>query len=152
MNRGNRVWGIIICALGAFYLFEGFNLPPAAIGDPLGPLTFPTILGVSFMACGVYLAIKPGPRPTQPALVHRYFLQVLILFALLLLYSAGISWLGYLLATFLFVLAGAFLMGERSWGKGVLFSAAFSAGMFILFVRGLTIPLPFGIMKMLGFK
>jgi hypothetical protein len=24
--------------------------------------------------------------------------------------------------------------------------------MFILFVRGLTIPLPFGIMKMLGFK
>jgi len=152
MNLGDRIWGIVICALGVFYIVEGFNLPPAAIGDPLGPLTFPTILGFSFIACGVYLAVKPGPRPAQPVLVRRYFLQILILFALLLVYSASISWLGYLLATFLFVLAGAFLMGERSWAKGVLLAAAFSTGVFILFVRVLTIPLPFGIMRMLGFK
>jgi putative tricarboxylic transport membrane protein len=152
MNRGNRIWGIVICALGAFYLFEGFNLPPAAIGDPLGPLVFPTILGFSFIACGVYLAVKPGPRLAQPPLVARYFLRVLILFALLLLYSGSISWLGYLPATFLFVLAGAFLMGERSWAKGILLSAAFSTGVFLLFVRVLTIPLPLGIMKMMGFK
>ena len=152
MNPGNRTWGIVICALGVFYLVEGFTLPPAAIGDPLGPLTFPTILGVSFIACGVYLALKPGPRSTHPVLVGRYFLQVLILFTLLLLYSAGISWAGYLISTFWFVLLGAFLMGERSWGKGILFSAAFSAGVFFLFVRVLTIPLPFGFLKMFGFK
>jgi putative tricarboxylic transport membrane protein len=115
-------------------------------------LTFPTILGLSFIACGVYLALKPGPRTTQPVLVRRHFLQVLLLFALLLLYSAGISWAGYLISTFLFVLLGAFLMGERSWAKGILFSAAFSAGVFFLFVRVLTIPLPFGFLKMLGFK
>ena len=152
MNPGNRIWGIVICAVGLFYLVEGYNLPPAAIGDPLGPLTFPTILGVSFIACGVYLALKPGPRSPHPVLVRRYFLQVLILFTLLLLYSAGISWAGYLISTFLFVLLGAFLMGERSWAKGILFSAAFSAGVFFLFVRVLTIPLPFGFLKMFGFK
>ena len=104
------------------------------------------------MACGVYLAVKPGPRPAQSALVPRYFLQVVILFGMLLLYSGSISWLGYLPATFLFVLAGAFLMGERSWAKGILISAAFSTGVFLLFVRVLTIPLPFGIMKLMGFK
>ena len=152
MNPGNRIWGIVICAVGLFYLIEGYNLPPAAIGDPLGPLTFPTILGVSFIACGVYLAVRPGPRTTQPILVGRYFLQVLILFTLLLLYSAGISWAGYLISTFLFVLSGAFLMGERSWAKGILFSAAFSASVFFLFVRVLTIPLPLGFLKMFGSK
>ncbi len=152
MSLGDRIWGIVICIGGVFYLMEGFNLPPPAIGDPLGPLTFPTILGVSFIACGVYLTAKPGPRPAQPVLVRSYFLKVLILFSLLLLYSLSLSWLGYLMATFLFVLMGAFLMGERSWAKGLIFSAVFSTGVFFLFAWGLTIPLPLGILKMLSFK
>jgi putative tricarboxylic transport membrane protein len=152
MRVGNRVWGIIISGIGVFYLIEGFSLPSAAIGDPLGPLTFPTILGVSMVACGVYLAVRPGPRTTQPILVRNSFQQVLILFALLILYSSSISWMGYPLSTFLFVLIGAFLMGERSWAKGVLISAVFSTGIFFLFVRVLTIPLPLGFLKNLGFQ
>ena len=152
MSLGNRIWGITICGVGIFYLMEGLSLPPPAIGDPLGPLTFPTILGVSFIACGVYLVLRPGPRPSQPILVRNSFQQVLILFTLLLFYSISISWAGYLLSTFLFVLIAAFLMGERSWVKGLIFSAFFSAGVFFLFVRFLTIPLPLGILKTLGFK
>jgi len=152
MRLGNRIWGIVISGIGIFYLIEGFALPPAAIGDPLGPLTFPTILGVSLVACGVCLAVRPGPRTTQPILVRNYFQQVLILFALLILYSASISWMGYLISTFHFVLIGAFLMGERSWAKGVLISAVFSMGIFFLFVRVLTIPLPWGFLKNLGFQ
>jgi putative tricarboxylic transport membrane protein len=152
MRLGNRVWGVVICGIGVFYLFEGFSLPPAAIGDPLGPLTFPTILGVSLVGCGVYLVARPGPRTTQPILVRNSFQQVLILFALLILYSASISWMGYLISTFLFVLIGAFLMGERSWAKGILISAVFSTGVFFLFVRILTIPLPLGFLKKIGFE
>lgn len=152
MRLGNRVWGVLICGIAVFYLIEGFALPPAAIGDPLGPLTFPTILGVSLVACGVYLAARPGPRTTHPILVRHSFQQVLILFALLILYSASISWMGYLISTFLFVLIGAFLMGERSWGKGILISAVFSTAIFFLFVRVLTIPLPLGFLKNMGFQ
>jgi putative tricarboxylic transport membrane protein len=152
MRLGNRIWGLIICGIGVFYLFEGFSLPPAVIGDPLGPLTFPTILGVSIVACGVYLAAKPGPRTTQPVLVRNSFQQVLILFTLLILYSVSISWMGYLISTFLFVLIGAFLMGERSWAKGILISAVFSTAVFLLFVRVLTIPLPLGFLKTIGWQ
>ena len=152
MRRGNRVWGILLCAVGAFYLIEGFNLPPAAIGDPLGPLVFPTILGLSMVACGVYLAVRPGPRTTPAVLSRRTFPQVLILFALLLLYSAAISWVGYLFSTAIFVFITAFLMGERSWPKGLVISALFSAAIFFLFVRILTIPLPLGLLETLGFK
>lgn len=152
MRLGNRVWGVVICGIGVFYLFEGFSLPPAAIGDPLGPLVFPTILGVSLVGCGGYLVARPGPRTTQSILVRNSFQQVLILFALLILYSAFISWMGYLISTFLFVLIGAFLMGERSWAKGILISAVFSTGVFFLFVRILTIPLPLGFLKKIGFE
>jgi putative tricarboxylic transport membrane protein len=152
MNLGNRVWGIILCAVGIYYLIEGINLPPAAIGDPLGPLVFPTILGLSMVACGVYLAVRPGPRPNHPVLSRRTFPQVLILFALLLLYSGAIPWMGYLFSTSIFLFITAFLMGERSWLKGVAISAIFSAGIFFLFIRFLTIPLPLGFLETLGFK
>src|SRR4030042_6455372 len=128
MNLGNRVWGIILCAVGIYYLIEGSNLPPAAIGDPLGPLVFPTILGTSLIACGVYLAVRPGPRANQPVLSRRTFPQVLILFALLLVYSAAIAWMGYLFSTFIFVFLTAFLMGERPCGKGGAISAVSVSG------------------------
>ncbi|MEW6267388.1 MAG: tripartite tricarboxylate transporter TctB family protein [Thermodesulfobacteriota bacterium] len=150
MNLANRLWGLVLIGVGAFYLIEGYNLPPAAIGDPLGPMVFPTVLGSSLIACGVYLAVRPGPRPPQPILTRQTFIQIFILFVLLLLYSASISWMGYPVSTFIFVSVAAYLMGERSWVKGILISAAFSAGIFILFVRILTIPLPLGVLKIFG--
>lgn len=152
MRRGNRIWGIVISGIGVFYLIEGFSLPPAAIGDPLGPLTFPTILGISLVSCGAYLAFWPGPPATQTVLARASFQQILILFALLIVYSASISWVGYPISTFLFVLIAAFLMGERSWAKGLLISAVFTMGIFFLFVRVLTIPLPWGFLKNLGLQ
>ncbi len=152
MNLANRIWGIIICGVGVFYLVEGFTLPPAAIGDPLGPLVFPTILGFSFIACGVYLAVRPGPRPAQPAIIRNLFVQILILFALLLLYAFSMGWMGYPIATFLFVVIAASLMGEKSRSKGVVFSAVLSAGIFLLFIWVLNIPLPPGFLKILGFE
>ena len=152
MRLGNRIWGIVLCAVGVYYLNEGFNLPPAAIGDPLGPLVFPTILGSSMVACGVYLAFRPGPRTDQAILSRRTFPRVLILFALLLLYAAAIPWMGYLFSTFIFILITAFLMGERSWTKGAMISAIFSTAVFFLFIRFLTIPLPLGFLEIFGFK
>lgn len=152
MRLGNRIWGIILCAVGIFYLIEGIHLPHAAIGDPLGPLVFPSILAASMIACGACLALRPGPRTGQPVLSRRTFPQVLILFALLLLYSAAILWMGYLLSTFVFGFIAAFLMGERSWVKGALISATFSAGIFFLFVRVLMIPLPPGLLEIIGLK
>ena len=150
MTSGDRIWGIVILIFGAVYLTEGIRIPPAAFGDPLGPRIFPTILGISMAACGAYLLIKPEPRGAQPVLVGRSFVQVLILCALLLLYAISLPWLGYLLATFLLVRMAALIMGERSFIRGLLISAAFSAGVFFLFTRVLTIPLPLGFLKTLG--
>jgi len=152
MTSGERLWGVVILILGGVYLFEGIRIPPAAIGDPLGPRIFPTILGFLMAACGAYLVVRPEFRGAQPVLVRRSLLQVLILFTLLLLYAISLPWLGYLLATFLFMGSVALIMGERSFSKGLAISAAFSSGIFFLFTRVLTIPLPLGLLKILGFK
>lgn len=150
MTSGDRIWGIVILIFGGAYLMEGIRIPPAAFGDPLGPRIFPTILGISMAACGAYLLIKPEPRGAQPILVRRSFIQVLILCALLILYAIGLPWLGYLLATFLLVWVAARIMGERSFIRGLVISAAFSAGVYFLFTKFLTIPLPRGLLKTFG--
>jgi len=150
MIPGDRIWGIVILILGGAYLIEGIRIPPAAFGDPLGPRIFPTILGISMAACGISLLLKPEPRGAQPILVRSAFIQVLILCALLLLYAISLPWLGYILATFSLVWMAALIMGERSFIKGLVVSAVFSAGIFFLFTRVLTIPLPLGFLKTLG--
>ena len=152
MTSGDRIWGIVILIFGGAYLIEGIRIPPAAFGDPLGPRIFPTILGISMAACGAYLLIKPEPRGAQPILVRGSFIQVLILCALLLLYAISLPWLGYLLATLLLVWMAALIMGERSLIKGLVISALFSTGVFLLFTRVLTIPLPLGFLKTLGLE
>jgi putative tricarboxylic transport membrane protein len=152
MTSGDRIWGIVILIFGGVYLVEGIRIPPAAFGDPLGARLFPTILGISMAACGAFLAIKPEPGGAQPILVRRSFIQVLILCALLLLYAISLPWLGYFLATFVLVWMAARIMGERSFIRGVVISAVFSAGVFFLFSRVLTIPLPLGLLKTLGFE
>jgi len=151
MSSGERIWGIVILIFGSVYLVEGIRIPPAAFGDPLGARIFPTILGSSMAACGAFLALKPQDRGAQPVLVRRSFIQVLVLCALLLLYAISLPCLGYFLATFLLVWMAARIMGERSLLRGVVVSAAFSAGVFFLFSRILTIPLPLGLLKTLGF-
>lgn len=151
MIPGDRIWGIVILVFGGAYLIEGIRIPPAAFGDPLGPQIFPTILGVAMAACGAFLVIKPECRRGEPILVRRSFIQVLVLCALLLLYAISLSWLGYVLATFLLVWMGALIMGERSFIRGLTISAVFSAGVFFLFTRVLTIPLPLGLFKTFGF-
>jgi len=152
MTSADRLWGAVTLILGGVYLFEGIRIPPAAIGDPLGPRTFPTILGVLMAACGAYLMVRPGAGGAEPALARRSFLQILILFSLLILYAVCLPWLGYLPATFLFVAGVAGIMGERSFTQSLAISAAFSSGLFFLFTRVLTIPLPLGLLKTLGFK
>lgn len=151
MIPGDRIWGIVILIFGGAYLVEGIRIPPAAFGDPLGPRIFPTILGISMAACGAFLVIRPEPRGGQPILVPRSFMQVLILCALLILYALSLPWLGYVLATFLLVWIATLIMGDRSFIRGLVVSAVFSAGVFFLFTRVLTIPLPLGFLKTLGF-
>ena len=151
MIKADRIWGIAVLVLGGIYLVQGIRIPPPAIGDPLGPRVFPSILGGLMCASGIFMIFRPGPVEEQPVLDRRSFLPILTLFAFLLLYAALLPSLGYLVATFLFVMAVALIMGERSLPRGLAVAALFSCGIFFLFTRILTIPLPLGLLKTLGF-
>ena len=67
MRLSNRVWGIILCALGIFSFARGKKLRRAAIGnlfsrDP--SWDFPPILGVAMIGAGSYVLVIIGAELT----------------------------------------------------------------------------------------
>jgi putative tricarboxylic transport membrane protein len=149
MTRADRIWGAVILILGMAYLVEGIRIPPPAIGDPLGPRLFPTVLGVAMLTCGAVLLFRPSRREGR-VLDRKLLVPVLLLAGLLVGYALSLAGLGYPLATFLFMILAARMMGERSLVRSLPIALGFSVGVYLLFTKLLTIPLPPGVLALVG--
>ncbi|RJQ63377.1 MAG: tripartite tricarboxylate transporter TctB family protein [Desulfobacteraceae bacterium] len=148
MIRAERIGAFVVLLLGAGYLWEALVMEQVTIGDPLGPKVFPVILGVLMTALGFSLLIRPvGTSPSET--FTRPAACTLILAVLLCVYGFAIGWIGYPVATFLFLFLGSRLLGEKSWVKCIVIPLALSMGVFGLFTRVLEIQLPPGILRKL---
>jgi putative tricarboxylic transport membrane protein len=147
--QADRIWGVVILGLGGAYLLEGIRIPPPAIGDPLGPRVFPTVLGGVMLACAAALLFRPRRRGTR-VIQWKFFFPVMLLVGLLAAYAFSLAWLGYPLATFLFMVLAARMMGERSLVRSLPIALGFGVGVYLLFTKFLLIPLPAGIFALLG--
>lgn len=148
MMRAERIGASVVLLLGAGYLWEALFMEQVTIGDPLGPKVFPIILGALMTGLGFSLLIRPAVTSQfQP--FTRSAASALILAVLLCAYGFGIGWIGYPVATFLFLFAGSRLLGEKSWMKGFVIPIVLSLGIFVLFTRVLEINLPAGIIEKL---
>jgi putative tricarboxylic transport membrane protein len=67
-----------------------------------------------------------------------------LLLALLLGYMLIFIWLGYVLSTFLFLACATMLLARRKPVRNLIFAAAFSAIVYLLFTVGLNVQLPPG--------
>ncbi len=150
--QADRVWGTAILLFGGIYLLEGIRIPPAAIGDPLGPRVFPTVLGGVMLVCGGALLLRPAAPHGAATLTRRFFGPVLLLCGLLVAYALSLSWIGYPVATCVFMVIAAGMMGERSLIRSLAIALTFSVGMYVLFTRFLLIPLPPGVLRLLGLE
>jgi len=147
--HADRIWGVVILVLGGAYLLEGIRIPPPAIGDPLGPRVFPTVLGGVMLVCAVGLLFRPRRREA-PVIEWKFFAPVVLLAGLLVAYAFSLAWLGYPLATLLFMVLAARMMGERSLVGSLPIALGFAVGVYLLFTKFLLIPLPAGALTLLG--
>lgn len=154
--------GLAFAALGAFVVVEAAGLPSMP-GMGVGSGLFPTITGAGMILFGLLLALQgfaPGKAGLPPARVPQegaeevgaapaappldvVFAAVVLggLVALILLVRP----LGFLLTAGLF---GAVVarVGGASLVGAIVFGAAASAGLYQVFVYGLGVPLPHGLL------
>jgi len=130
--------------IGVFMYVQSIEISTA--GSFIGPKEVPLFLAIALIllsAGNLYVAIK-NPKPAKEEKLE--YKKFLIIFVSLVLYALLIEPLGYVITTFLFLMVGFQTMEKGEYLKSALISAAFSGGIYYLYVviaQGVLPPLPF---------
>jgi putative tricarboxylic transport membrane protein len=138
MTRSDRVLGAVCLALGAAFVWGATGIETGFIVDPLGPKTFPIIIGCLLMIGSGYVLLRPDPEPDWP--VRGRALEIVGAVVVLIGYALALEPVGFVVAT---AVAAALL----SWrlGSPPLWAAVsgvgISVGIYVVFhlVLGLSL-------------
>jgi len=129
--------------LAATYTWTARGFDPGFMSDPLGPSTFPYLLGSVLGITALYLLVRPDAPATWP--VPRHLLQMGLVVVVLLAYAGLLEWLGFLIATTLTVTVLGWRLGARM-RTAVLTGIGVSLAVYGLFDMLLELPLPAGLL------
>jgi hypothetical protein len=144
------VGGIVFLAVGGLTLYLARGLPLGQVRLP-GPGALPTIAGVAITLLSLLLAwrgmksLRAVTRSDGPAPDWQGYSRIAAVAALIAVYTAVISWLGFFVSTAL-LMTVLFMLGvERPmrWGPPAAGLAA-TAAAYVLFVTLLDVRLPVG--------
>ncbi|MDA5107188.1 MULTISPECIES: tripartite tricarboxylate transporter TctB family protein [Brevibacillus] len=144
MNKTfDRASSILFALIGALFVVESRSISTSAYGSEVGPNLFPMGLGILLILLGLRLFWETfryrGAVPSAVPLRHKRFLLMLLA---TVLYAWFLEEIGYVIGTFLFLLAGFRLMGSASWWKSAAVALAFSVGVYAVYVHILKGTLP----------
>ena len=119
----------VALVVGTVFLVYGYTaffdmdhmLPPILKRDPVWPSTFPKILSVlgALAAVAVLAGIEKQPRKAGGMDIAKWreyrVAEALALTGGMALYALALRPLGFMSATFLFLVIGGFLLGERRY-------------------------------------
>lgn len=144
--------GIISVTFGVLYAYSVHATPKASFGDPLDPLYFPYGIAFLLILLGMILIIKGKIKPfilaiedilNEDTTKKRDRRKVLYTCIISVLYALSFDHLGYIISTFLFMLAALSLTnGITSWKINTIVSICFSVLVYYLFAKLLGISLP----------
>lgn len=149
-NRDRRV-SVIVFTFAIIWLYMAKDIKAifsyAGERDP-GSKLFPILIGILLIVTSVGKFITCNQEEESGFYEsHKSWLKLLAMFALLCLYVYFFKITGYLLTTFLLGVISVFLLKEDRkvrWFSPIIFSAALTGIMYILFVKILSVVLPTG--------
>ncbi|WP_040664955.1 tripartite tricarboxylate transporter TctB family protein [Nitratireductor aquibiodomus] len=143
----DRIFAAAILAIALAYTIIAFTIIRAPFQyDPLGPESWPQILGVLACLCCLWLIVRPdvAKLDTKTSTLGRLAIVVLMLFAYAWLYQP----LGFVIATWVFAAAFSLLLGATIV-RALIFGAATGiVGYFVCTIL-LELNLPDGLLKSL---
>ncbi|GLT17793.1 tricarboxylic transport TctB [Vibrio zhanjiangensis] len=134
---------LVIC-IGYGYQTSQIPMVPSDEYEPFTARTLPSLLTMVGIVLSSLLLVTAKPtlhNETEGRLNFKLLLGFLIL---LILYGLGLTYLGFVLSTGIFLMAGFYLLGERR--KHVLFGASFpfAVAFYFFLTQGLNIYLESG--------
>jgi putative tricarboxylic transport membrane protein len=143
----DRLTALILIGIFIVYGLEGHALESSLGVDVVGPGFLPSAIAVLGIAAGAVLLFSTGAAPKQveksQAGVH---LRALVPVGVMLIYVLSLQFIGYPIATFAFLALMFRYFGAPSWWRAVLFALAATAIAVVIFVYGLHVRLPRGML------
>lgn len=140
----DRLFGGILLVVAVIFAWMATGFDAGLMADPLGPQTFPIIIGVVMAIGCLYALIKPDPEPDWPAAGR--WVEMAIAIVVLILYAVLLEELGFIVATALAVWVLSWRLGNQP-GHAAAAGVVVAVVLFGLFDEVLGLPLPLGILK-----
>ncbi|AEH51089.1 tripartite tricarboxylate transporter TctB family protein [Pseudothermotoga thermarum] len=134
--------GLVIFVIGLVFYLDTLSIKPAKIG--LSPASFPQLITICLMICGIGLAIKG--LFVKPQLRQTFKLSVLKKIAFLgvmfFLYVFLLDKLGFLIVTPFLIFGTIYLFGGRKFLLNVLVSVLSTIVIYYVFTQVFKVLLP----------
>lgn len=140
---------LVILGVVVFFMTTTFSIPITASYP--GPRMLPTIAAFGFVVCGLGIFVEGtmSKKEEKVFLVKEGWIRVLLTLVVIATYIAGMTVVGYLIATpvILYVLTTMFAKGSVTSVKGrAIFSVAVAAIIYVVYVYAFGLTLPGGML------
>jgi putative tricarboxylic transport membrane protein len=154
MRRDTGIGVGLLAFCGLLYWQAGLVSAPPFV--PIGPAFYPRVMLILLAGLAVWLIAEdllrrraPARKAEKPTASMPNYRKVLLGFIIFLVYVAGLSLIGYLAATFLFVLGFSWSIGPRNireMPKLVVIAIGTALATYLIFDRYLYVFLPQGLL------
>jgi putative tricarboxylic transport membrane protein len=126
----DRIFGLVASLLALAYIAGATQIQTSFLADPVGPKTFPIMIGVVGAISGMFMVLRPDPEPDWPALrtIGALAFAVLVLVG----YAYALKPGGFLLPTAVTAGILSYQISPKA-GPAAIAGIGLSIGLFIIF-------------------
>lgn len=126
----DRIFGLVMAVLALAYIASAFQIQASFLSDPVGPRTFPIIIGAIGALSAMFLVFRPDPDPEWP--VARTFGALAIAVIVLVFYAYSLRPLGFIVPTAIAAAILSYQISPRAKNAAVA-GISLSVVLFIIF-------------------
>jgi putative tricarboxylic transport membrane protein len=142
MIKGEIATGVFFILVAVWFLYEASKFPTNENSVDMGPAAFPQVLAGLVILFSVLLIITSLIKRSNVRINAKRFKNILYSIAFLIIYGIAVPYIGFYIATILFIPIMLTLAGERSWKSIVSVTIVFELFAFTVFETILNVPLP----------
>ena len=126
----DRIFGLVVTLLALAYIASATQIGTSFLSDPVGPKSFPIMIGAVGAICAMYMVFKPDEEPDWPVL--QTFGALAVAAVVLISYAYALRPFGFLLPTAIAAGILSYQISPRP-RHAVIAGLGLSVGLFIIF-------------------
>jgi putative tricarboxylic transport membrane protein len=126
----DRIFGLVVLCVALAFIASAFQIQTSFLSDPVGPKSFPVIIGSIAAICALFMIVRPDPDPQWPGLAT--FAALTIAVVVLVGYAYALKPLGFIVPTLIAASVLSYQLRPRAL-PALVTGVGLSIGLFVLF-------------------